>query len=352
MGILVIFLALLDRLPDGLVVIYDTLILWMNAIIGWVARQEAFVFQNISFDAVQLVLAYGILFYGIFFLSKPGFKKAVALALAVIGFQLWLFHTSYRTRQKEALFLAHQTRNSILIHQNGKHLSAMAQDSIRQQRLIADYQIAERTTSLEHRTLKNSYRWHDKHLLIIDNLGIYPKNRPHPDYVLLTGSPKLNFRAVDRFHPAENNYCRWQQLPKLYRALEGYLYKKRRAFSLYRGDGGVFFWGIGNPEPLKHNLSGYWSRRIDREHRLVYQAPSGDSWSSTLKSSCTSSDTFPSPSSAPWVNRFSGLRQRMTNTPISDHITRIPVNISNSPQSWDTSPISPATLFPNPVAAQ
>ena len=31
------------------------------------------------------------------------------------------------------------------------------------------------------------------------------------------------------------------------------------------------FEGIGNPEPLKYDLSGYWSRRIDREHRLVYQ---------------------------------------------------------------------------------
>lgn len=28
--------------------------------------------------------------------------------------------------------------------------------------------------------------------------------------------------------------------------------------------------GIGNPEPLKHELQGYWSRRIDSEHRLVY----------------------------------------------------------------------------------
>ncbi len=28
--------------------------------------------------------------------------------------------------------------------------------------------------------------------------------------------------------------------------------------------------GIGNPEPLKHELKGFWSRRIDREHRLVY----------------------------------------------------------------------------------
>ena len=31
------------------------------------------------------------------------------------------------------------------------------------------------------------------------------------------------------------------------------------------------FQGIGNPEPLKYDLSGFWSRRIDREHRLVYQ---------------------------------------------------------------------------------
>jgi toxin YoeB len=29
--------------------------------------------------------------------------------------------------------------------------------------------------------------------------------------------------------------------------------------------------GSGKPEPLKHELSGCWSRRIDQEHRLVYQ---------------------------------------------------------------------------------
>jgi toxin YoeB len=30
------------------------------------------------------------------------------------------------------------------------------------------------------------------------------------------------------------------------------------------------FSGLGKPEPLKHNLKGYWSRRINDEHRLVY----------------------------------------------------------------------------------
>ena len=31
------------------------------------------------------------------------------------------------------------------------------------------------------------------------------------------------------------------------------------------------FGGIGKPEPLKNELSGWWSRRIDGEHRLVYK---------------------------------------------------------------------------------
>lgn len=31
------------------------------------------------------------------------------------------------------------------------------------------------------------------------------------------------------------------------------------------------FSGLGKPEPLRQNLKGWWSRRIDREHRLVYR---------------------------------------------------------------------------------
>ena len=36
------------------------------------------------------------------------------------------------------------------------------------------------------------------------------------------------------------------------------------------------FEGIGKPEPLKADLAGYWSRRINDEHRLVYTATTGE----------------------------------------------------------------------------
>lgn len=38
------------------------------------------------------------------------------------------------------------------------------------------------------------------------------------------------------------------------------------------------FQGLGKPEPLRHHLKGYWSRRINDEHRMVYKM-SGDALS-------------------------------------------------------------------------
>ena len=35
------------------------------------------------------------------------------------------------------------------------------------------------------------------------------------------------------------------------------------------------FEGLGKPEPLRSDLRGWWSRRIDREHRLVYRVEDG-----------------------------------------------------------------------------
>jgi toxin YoeB len=44
-----------------------------------------------------------------------------------------------------------------------------------------------------------------------------------------------------------------------------------RIHDLIKDIQGNQFKGIGKPEPLKGNLKGFWSRRIDEEHRLVYR---------------------------------------------------------------------------------
>ena len=36
--------------------------------------------------------------------------------------------------------------------------------------------------------------------------------------------------------------------------------------------------GLGKPEPLRHKYRGYWSRRIDSEHRLIYRVTEDEIW--------------------------------------------------------------------------
>lgn len=61
---------------------------------------------------------------------------------------------------------------------------------------------------------------------------------------------------------AWEDYLYWQQNDKA---------MLRRINALIRDILRDPFEGIGKPEPLKFNFSGYWSRRIDDEHRIVYK---------------------------------------------------------------------------------
>lgn len=69
------------------------------------------------------------------------------------------------------------------------------------------------------------------------------------------------------FHDsAWEDYWYWQSTDKAI---------ARRVNELFKVIRGNPSEGIGKPEPLKHQLAGYWSRRIDREHRLIYTVADG-----------------------------------------------------------------------------
>jgi toxin YoeB len=66
---------------------------------------------------------------------------------------------------------------------------------------------------------------------------------------------------------AWEDYVYWQQNdPKVLQAINDLIRDIRRDP----------FKGLGKPEPLKHSLAGWWSRRITREHRLVYRVSGRD----------------------------------------------------------------------------
>ncbi len=202
MGILVIAIALCNSLPSFLANLYNSLIGLMNEVIAWVAQQEAFVFRNISFDIIQLVLSYFIIIAFITVFTKATFKRVTVFLVGIIGFQIWLFFVGYSANRKEILLAAHQTKNSILIYQTGNSSTIIAKDSITTKRIITDYTIAERVKNIDYSKIKNSYTFKKATLLVVDSLGIYSKQ--NTDYLLLTQSPKINLeRLIDSINPKQ-----------------------------------------------------------------------------------------------------------------------------------------------------
>ena len=73
------------------------------------------------------------------------------------------------------------------------------------------------------------------------------------------------------------DYCFWQETdPKMVFRINALLKDtKRHPFS-----------GIGKPEPLKGQFKGFWSRRINQEHRLVYMVKGQDGEQTLIIAQC------------------------------------------------------------------
>ncbi|WP_289645035.1 ComEC/Rec2 family competence protein [Maribacter aestuarii] len=242
-GILVIFLALINLLPDWLVLLFNELIGWMNSIVGWVADRESFIFKSISFDYGQLVLAFFVIGMLVYMLQQVSFKRIAVFLIALFSFQSWTIFQNYVASSTNEVLVMHQTKNSILLHKSGKKLDVFTSDSKASERAIADYRIGERIDSVNYSALTNSYDVLGLPLLVIDSLGVYPK-QGSGQIILLTYSPKLNLeRLFGNTRPIQiiadgSNYKsyveRWQEtckknkIPFHYTGEKGaYLFEKK-----------------------------------------------------------------------------------------------------------------------------
>ncbi len=202
MGILVIILAVSNSLPALVASIYNSMIGAMNWMVNWIAQQETFVFSTISWDVPQLILSYIILIASIRFFTKPNFKKMIPIFLSIIGFLGWVLWVGYDTQRKQVVFVAHQTKKTVLAHQKGHHLSIYSNDTIPDAGFLQDYKIGERIHTTEKHLLKNAYTINSKSLFILDSLCIIPDKLAQPNIVLLTQSPRIHLeRFIDSVQP-------------------------------------------------------------------------------------------------------------------------------------------------------
>lgn len=202
LGIIVIALVVIDFAPEELISVYNYIIGLMNGIIDWVAQQEAFIFRNIPFDPVQVILTYAFLIALIWVLNSFTFRRLSIALFCVIGIQFWSIYQLYQTKNIEELLVAHQTKNTIIMHRSGSHLTVFTQDSITSKNVVEDYAVGEHIITHSFKPLSNAYTIDGRKLTISDSLGISLKTIDSLDYMVLTQSPKINLeRLLDSLNP-------------------------------------------------------------------------------------------------------------------------------------------------------
>ncbi|SHI93372.1 competence protein ComEC [Arenibacter nanhaiticus] len=202
MGILLLILVVFDILPSFLALGYNSIIKSMNWVIGQIAQQELFLFKNIYFDAVQLVLSFVIIISMGLLFAKASFKRVLMCFLGILCFQLWWYYVSLELYKTETILIAHIPRSSAILYQSGNSLSVFHRDSLATARVVNDFSLSKNIGKINYSILQNSFRYGEDNLFVVDSSGFYPKTDYKVTTLLLTQSPKINLdRLIDTLHP-------------------------------------------------------------------------------------------------------------------------------------------------------
>jgi competence protein ComEC len=203
-GILIVVLASVNRLPQFLADAYAWIITTMNNFIEWVSHQEAFVFQNISFNFVQTILSYLLVATILYAIIYKTYKSLISLLVLFIVSQFVLLFNS-QSKPHYEFIVFHKTRYTMLGFKNNKELLVHhnLNDSVFSlDKTIINYQVGAFIKNIDYKPLENVYQINTKRLLIIDSISVYKSLSFKPEIVLLQNSPKINLnRMIDSLQP-------------------------------------------------------------------------------------------------------------------------------------------------------
>jgi competence protein ComEC len=199
LGVLVMILAALDCIPIFLSKSLEWSIFILNKIINSIASLEQFIFREIPFHWQFLLTVYLLIIATILWFKKPSFNRLVLILVAVIVIQITYFTTHWTIQNQSELVIFNSKKNTLIAERTGENVVLFANDSLlrtsSKNNSISSYLIGNFSRLTAEKKLQNLMYFNGNKILILDSLGVYPKNI-HADIVVLTQSPKIN---MERF---------------------------------------------------------------------------------------------------------------------------------------------------------
>jgi competence protein ComEC len=195
-GLFIVLFAEIKILNKQLIDGFEFLIELMNKITKWISNFDIFIFKNISYDEIQMVLSYLIITLLISYLNRKTAVKVLYLCIAVLGLQLYVAFL-YNTNSTQDFIVFHKMKNSIIGIRNGTTLEIQeANGKDIPSEFIKDYIAKEGIRKNSNKHMKRFYSIGGRHLLIVDEIGIFDFKTERFDWVLLRNSPKIHLEQL------------------------------------------------------------------------------------------------------------------------------------------------------------
>ena len=196
LGVLVMVLAAFDFVPLFLAKSLEWSIYILNKIINSIASLEQFIFRDIPFNWQLLLSLYLFIIATIIWFKKPNFSRLVLALLSIIVFQIAFFQTHLTIQNQRELVIFNSKKHTLITERNGANITLYANDSllktISENKAFTSYSMGNFSSLKFKKRLRNLIYFNGNKILVVDSLGVYPKEI-HPDIVVFTQSPKINF---------------------------------------------------------------------------------------------------------------------------------------------------------------
>ncbi len=205
-GIIVLLLAICNLLPLFASKSLEYLVYTLNQIIKRVASFEQFSIQNIPFSITMLISSYLLIISCILWYKKPIAKNGLFVVISLVVIQL-AFLDSKRIQFKDEWIVFDINKQSVFVHKQNHHASFFHTDELIKEPenhfILQSFLVGNFIKSTSTTAMQNLYFVNNTKILVIDSLGVYPKNCK-PDIIILIQSPKINLnRIIKELQPNE-----------------------------------------------------------------------------------------------------------------------------------------------------
>ncbi len=204
LGILVILLALTNLIPQFVASIFGSIIEYMNIFVGWISKQESFLFKDIAFNLLYVIASYLLIIAFIKLSKKWHYYNLKFFLISIVIFLCAIIYTDYKKPRNEFIVF-HKSRHSLIGNTTKNKITiAHSFDSLAQlkSKIIKDYTVGNYINTVEKDSFQSIYLLNKTTLFVIDSLGVYNVKSFTPDYILLRQSPKINLnRLIDSIKP-------------------------------------------------------------------------------------------------------------------------------------------------------